>query len=578
LAPSGIDRSDQVHNPRGRGMVAQEDHRTLLVAAAEEAAVAERRKRAESCKRCLLYGSLSVAVCVLTGLVACNFTKLQPNSALNGPMEVPHPMLGDHKPGQWLNLGEMPHCDKTCNRICPALKKALQQYRVRSAHEVPAHFGLDLGFYKKYVNVMGIPVLSSDKLCDCVLQKAAWIVHGTVSHLVRMPEVLSMMVTNKHRVAIMARSEQTTDVPEHRTLKPKDYWDERARGLGGVPSKPCSSGAEESVMCESWATNSYFGENILLHEFTHGIARLGFKFLRWDGKDWDDYNGAVYRASKAKGLWRNTYASTNQIEFFAEAVQTWFDTNLKLPSCRHNPHHTDGVHNCINYRHELKTYDPGLYNHVARVFKEDRWRPGQGKSCGCAAADVITEGFVLLDANGNVKVNGGSGNGASSEPLRGLLPGSGPVGTLPSSPDGTAEVPVPSEKCFEMKQLVKCKELPGCGWDYHKQRCSHDCTSVRSASACWPTGECAWDGSSQRCHKCLMHVDKYNRCKVWAQRGGCEKRPRWMKDHCSSSCGGANNGHTHCESWARSGECAKNPGYMLQHCQQSCGCKQLMAR
>merc|ERR1711935_767296 len=98
----------------------------------------------------------------------------------------------------------------------------LNKYRVRSAEEVHSRFGLDLDFYKKYVNVMGIPILSSDLVCDCVLQKAAWVVHGTVSHLKRMPEVLKKMVANKHRVTIMSRNEQTTDVPEHRNLNPED--------------------------------------------------------------------------------------------------------------------------------------------------------------------------------------------------------------------------------------------------------------------------------------------------------------------------------------------------------------------
>jgi len=450
------------------------------------------------------------------------------------------------------------------------LKNVLQQYHVRSASDVPSHFSLDIGFYKKYVDIMGIPVLSSDKVCDCVLQKAAWIVHGTISHLIRMSEVLNMMVANKHRVAIMARSEKTTDVPEHRMLEPKNYWDERARGLGGIPSAPCSSGAEESVMCESWQTNSYFGENILLHEFSHGIARLGFMFLTWDGKNWDDYNGAVYKASKDSGLWQSTYASTNQFEFFAEAVQTWFDTNLKLPGCQHDQHHTDGVHNCINFRHELKNYDIGLHNHMAGLFKEDRWRPGQGKSCGCGDAEVITEGFVLLDANGNLNNGGGSASG-----------GPEPLPTPYPNPDGTVEVPeipVPSEQCFDMKLQASCKEALGCRWDHSKGRCFHDCKAMQSKSACWPTGECAWDGSTQSCHKCLVHVDKYIRCEAWAKKGYCSIRARWMKDHCSDSCGGANNGHKHCEHWARSGECAKNPGYMLQYCQQSCGCKQLMPR
>lgn len=320
-------------------------------------------------------------------------------------------------------------------------------------------------------------------------------------------------------------------------------------------------------MCEGPKTNSYFGENILLHEFTHGVARLGFKFLKWDGKDWDDYNGAVYEASMKKGLWKKTYAAKNKIEYFAEAVQTWFDTNMKLPGCSTANHTADGVHNCINYRHELKTYDPGLYKHLASLFKNDRWRPGQGESCGCGHPDTIVEGFEALDADGNLK------NGIDNSDSTGT--------DTPSSSESLEEepeVPVPSEKCYEMMTQESCLDGPGCKWDPGQQKCSHDCKAVETEAACWPTGECAWHGS-KKCHKCIVHSDHYGDCGTWAKKGYCKTKEEWMKAHCSITCGvDANNGHKHCETWAQSGECATNAEFMLKTCQQSCGCKQLRGK
>lgn len=323
-------------------------------------------------------------------------------------------------------------------------------------------------------------------------------------------------------------------------------------------------------MCEGFEKNSYFGENILLHEFTHGIARLGFKFLKWDGKDWDDYNGALYKESLDKGLWKNTYAAESKIEFFAEAVQTWFDTNLKLPGCAKANHTTDGVHNCVNYRHELKTYDPGLYEHIASIFKDDSWRPGQGESCGCGHPDAITAGFAELDSDGSLKNGGGPATGTDD---------SVPPGSDTQNPDDASEepeVPVPSEKCFELMTREACRDGPGCKWDDGQTKCFHDCEAVEGESACWPTGECAWDDSQKKCHKCLVHTDKHDRCDDWAKKGYCETKEQWMKAHCSITCGVTANGHEHCETWARSGECGKNVEFMLKTCPQSCGCKQLM--
>src|SRR5260370_35896310 len=98
------------------------------------------------------------------------------------------------------------------------------------------------------------------------------------------------------RVIVMARSESTTDLPDQQhwkrpgpddprltkderenyesrigKLTDKEYWDRRARGMGGNPT----SCAEENLL-GSQGTR-YFGENILVHEFAHGIMDIGIR-------------------------------------------------------------------------------------------------------------------------------------------------------------------------------------------------------------------------------------------------------------------------------------------------------------
>ena len=46
------------------------------------------------------------------------------------------------------------------------------------------------------------------------------------------PRIWTEIASRKIRMAIMAETELTTDIPEHSDLTPKDFWDARARGLG----------------------------------------------------------------------------------------------------------------------------------------------------------------------------------------------------------------------------------------------------------------------------------------------------------------------------------------------------------
>jgi len=474
--------------------------------------------------------------------------------------ELPHPIAGGRTPGAWLRNatsrstapGRGLLLNSNCLPDCPALSEQLKKYTVRPAKDAPGRFDLDLGFYTKYIDVMGIPVISSGRLSDCVLQKAAWIVHGTLSHLRRRKEVIGHMVRARSRVAIMAKTEVTTDVPEHATLSPKDFWDSRARGLGATRSRPCSSGAEESVMCESWHTNGYYGENILLHEFVHGIARTGLNFMKWGGKAWDTYNGQVYESSKRRGLWAGTYAITNKIEYFAEAVQSWFDTNLKAACCNKETQCNDGIHNCISTREALKSYDRTLYDHVAKIFVEDGWRPGQGPSCGCAAKDRLIEGFAPLagiDDDDDGSNAGGDDN---------------------SDGDETENV-VPVERCAKALIPSICRREVGCKWIFDS--CRVDCAGLRSSSSCRQPGTCSWrEGAG--CSDCVPHKDTHRHCESWASQGECDRNPGWMHKNCRLAC--TSDKHRHCESWAQRGECHRNSGYMLQFCPSSCSCSMLM--
>jgi hypothetical protein len=154
----------------------------------------------------------------------------------------------------------------------------------------------------------------------------------------------------------------TTDIPEHSKLKPKKYWDKRARGLGGTPFIPTTSCAEENLL--GYPDDRYNGENILIHEFAHTVHEVGMKAL---DKGFDDRLKKLYKQAMDKGLWQNTYAATNHKEYWAEGVQSYFNCNLRADP-------PDGNHNHVRTRRQLRNYDPDLASLIDEVFAKNPWR------------------------------------------------------------------------------------------------------------------------------------------------------------------------------------------------------------
>lgn len=119
----------------------------------------------------------------------------------------------------------------------------------------------------------------------------------------------------------MAQTEMETDLPERRNWKkPKrddkrltpgerenydkpggirsmtdqQYWNKRARGMGGT----ITSCAEENFL--GYPETRYYGENILVHEFSHNIMNA----LRTADPDLYAQIEIAYRQAKKNGLYK----------------------------------------------------------------------------------------------------------------------------------------------------------------------------------------------------------------------------------------------------------------------------------
>ncbi|MCU0482315.1 MAG: hypothetical protein MUE54_14065 [Anaerolineae bacterium] len=217
-------------------------------------------------------------------------------------------------------------------------------------------------FYEKMCDYMGIPIISSNNVPDEALQMA-WNIMANM--LQGQSQVLEKMLEFEIKMGIVAQSEGITMLPEYAFLRndPVTNWDERARGLGGSPSVPLGSGAEENLLC--YFDDPYYGESIFLHEFAHTMKDSGIIYVD------PTFNLALnlaYQQAIEGGLWENTYAMETVEEYWAEGVQDYFNTNIEaIP--------TNGIHNFVNTREELADYDPTLFAIIDRIFGGFEWTP-----------------------------------------------------------------------------------------------------------------------------------------------------------------------------------------------------------
>jgi len=211
-------------------------------------------------------------------------------------------------------------------------------------------------FYKKHVAARGFPVISSDKVSDYALLEAAYLINHM---LIDRPDVLNALIKNKVRFTVMAFDELTTAVPEHSDLTPSKFWDKRARGLGPTHIRPSVSCGEENLL--GYPGDPYHEENILVHEFAHAIHLMGINAV---DKSFENKLQTAYDNAMKKGLWKGKYAANNKEEYWAEGVQSFFDTNRK----------PDHDHNHVDTREKLFQYDPDLAVLIAREFRNTTWR------------------------------------------------------------------------------------------------------------------------------------------------------------------------------------------------------------
>ena len=218
----------------------------------------------------------------------------------------------------------------------------------------PTALGLD-PFYAKYLDGYGTPVVASDKVSDRALQAACRITGEMVS---ARADVRAALASNRLRVAVLATSEVTTDIPEYADLYlafPGSDWN-ALRGISATRVRPVSSCDEQNLLC--LASDAYPGQTILVQMLAHSLRDLGIVDV---DAQFTDHVRTAYASAMNNGLWNNTWAANGADYYWAIGAQVWFGANTQAP---------------VNSRAALVGYDPTLAALLGAYLPADDWHPG----------------------------------------------------------------------------------------------------------------------------------------------------------------------------------------------------------
>ncbi len=308
-------------------------------------------------------------------------TEARPRRAA-GVVAAPRRRIPDCSPPGWeppAELAPFTPRELPADRPRPIVDDYLAYVVTAPTPDIVERFDLDTTYYTKFADANGYPILASSQVPDAALA----IVRDQVNYLLgHRPDIRETMIAYGARIVIMAETEYTMDIPEQRnwtvpkyldarltagerasyfeptglgSRSAEAYWNVRARGMGGT----LTSCAAENVL--GYYGTRYWGTNICVHEFSHGImgAGIGNADPKWYQEIVDSYHAARAacgsdgrpRLRTARGYSGNTFN-----EYWAGGVE-WY------------------IGNGGRDRAELKEVDQTLYELITRLIPEDRHLP-----------------------------------------------------------------------------------------------------------------------------------------------------------------------------------------------------------
>jgi hypothetical protein len=209
-------------------------------------------------------------------------------------------------------------------------------------------------FYTQTLDCIGLTIGASDEVDPSSLQRMCEVVEEV---LTPMPSILATLQRQNVLLAIYGFGERGTTTPESREL----LGDIIGTTCGAAPSqgaasapgaRPYMQASENSVHCVAGPRMTTALGDVVLHELAHMVHQHA---LYADGRTLYDRIAEIYGAAMQAGRWSETYAATNEFEFFARMVERYFNT-------------TPEFFGHATTRDELAEYEPDIFALIQELF------------------------------------------------------------------------------------------------------------------------------------------------------------------------------------------------------------------
>lgn len=234
----------------------------------------------------------------------------------------------------------------------------------------PARLRFD-PYYTKFTSAREFPVLGSDRASDEALLKANDTIRKMFAYR---HDLLKALIGEGARLVVLGRGEKLTDLPEFKTsdssdasLRFADFTPETKvivvpeENLLGSPADPLTG---KSLIIGAFARAAYratalrpvdpdFDKRRDRQQYELRVKRLDIEFDRRLTTRFDE-------ATK-RGLWKDTPAGRDRVEYLAAGVEAYFDAAGDTAPL-------SGAEHPIVTREALQSYDPGLFALVEELM------------------------------------------------------------------------------------------------------------------------------------------------------------------------------------------------------------------
>jgi hypothetical protein len=232
----------------------------------------------------------------------------------------------------------------------------------------PAKLKVD-PYYAKFTYAREFPVLGSKLVSDEAMLKANDTIRKMFAYR---HDILKAMIADGARLAVLARGERLSDLPEFKGSKDVAGFD-AVRYLDYAPELKLMVVPEENVL--GLREDPFAGDCAVVGVMARGFYRVAglrpvdpnfarrrqqqqyeLRVKRLD-TEFDQGVRKVYYQAVEKGLWKGTPAARDPLEYWAAGVTAYFDAmGAGFPP--------GGADRPITTREALKSYDPELYGLV----------------------------------------------------------------------------------------------------------------------------------------------------------------------------------------------------------------------